>query len=534
MNATLPDIRRDEDIDGFSVRLYFFSRDPAVIFSVAAGLLLIATAIAWFLRAPDLWSTAPKEAKVALQMELGGAYPNTRNTWALLPKVADQTGGAFAVDATQLIEKSKLSPVDRTVALAYWNSLLTFTNEPNADLLLRAHQPQPLAGANELIADLHASRNKVPEALTYYRREIAETGDQAARVKLVDLLLRHHHYKELRELAVDPTFAACFTPLIRLNLAVQSHAWRDVAVALTDVQKETFKPLPLTLAAVAGLVWFAIAVQAIQPTQWISARTVLPILAVLAGLASTWASHFISVWQEEMWGLHPTGSFLNDFIYHLGITAPREEFIKLLLLIPFLPILLKRGSRLEMLVISGCIGLGFAIEGNLQSYEHGGPDGAFGRFLTANFFHLAASGLAGLALCEFLLAPKRCATRLILTLLGVIVAHGIYDAFMAVEGVRLLSIFSMLSFLALSLIFFQELRHLRDHTTDQLYISATLIMGMAILTGTMLVCAAMQLGFPLAVTSLAANAAGLSLVICLFYGQLGRGLAPVRTAIPTP
>jgi RsiW-degrading membrane proteinase PrsW (M82 family) len=315
-------------------------------------------------------------------------------------------------------------------------------------------------------------------------------------------------------------------------MALQNRDWRQVAVALTDVQKETFKPLPLTLAAVAGLVWFAIALQAIQPTQWIGARTILPVLAVLAGLASTWASHFIAIWQEEMWGLHATGNFLNDFLYHLGGTAPREEFIKLLLLVPFLPILLKRGSRLEMLVISGCIGLGFAIEGNLQSYEHGGPDGAFGRFLTANFFHLAASGLVGLAFCEFILAPKRCAMPFLLTLVGVIMAHGIYDAFMAVQGVRLLSIFSMLSFLALSLIFFHQLRQLRDHTTDQLYISATLLMGMSILTGTMLVCAAMQLGFPLAVTSLAANAAGLSLVICLFYRQLGRGLAPVPVQSP--
>jgi hypothetical protein len=36
----------------------------------------------------------------------------------------------------------------------------------------------------------------------------------------------------------------------------------------------------------------------------------------------------------------------------------------------------------------------------------------------------------------------------------------------------------------------------------------------------------MQLGFPLAVTSLAANAAGLILVVCLFYRQLGQRLAP--------
>ena len=527
VNATLPEIRRDEEIDSFQVRLYFFSRDPGVLFSVAAGLLAVAIAVAWFLRGPDLWSTVPKSAKKAIQVELGGAYPNLQRSLDLLPAVATQNGAASAEEGVKLIREAKVTIDERMLLGSYWDSLVTFTSEPNAGLLMRAHQVVPLPGANELIADLHASRGKAVPALNYYEREFTHTDSHTARAKFVQLLIQQRNYSKLRELSADLKFNSYFTPRVRLNLALHDRAWTGVARALTDLQKEAFKPLPLTLAAVAGLVWFTIAFQAIQPPQWIGARSILPVLAVLAGLISTWGAHFLAVWQQEMWGMRFTSNFLSDFIFHLGVTAPREELIKLLLLIPFLPILLRRGSRLEMLVVSGCVGLGFAIEGNLQSYEHEGPAGAFGRLLTANFFHLAATGLAGLALCEALLAPRTKTVSFILTLIGVIVAHGVYDAFMSVQGARVLSLLSMLSFLALSLLFFSELRRLRDPATDQLYISATLLIGMALLTGTMFVFAAMQLGFPLAATSLAANAAGLIIVVCLFYRQLGRGLAPV-------
>jgi hypothetical protein len=103
-----------------------------------------------------------------------------------------------------------------------------------------------------------------------------------------------------------------------------------------------------------------------------------------------------------------------------------------------------------------------------------------------------------------------------------------YDGFMAVPGLRVLSAASILSFMVLSLVFFHMLRQERDGVTDQLSISATLLCGMSVLTGTMLVCASSQLGFFLALSTLAANAAGLIVVVCIFFRQLGRGLSAVN------
>ena len=96
------------------------------------------------------------------------------------------------------------------------------------------------------------------------------------------------------------------------------------------------------------------------------------------------------------------------------------------------------------------------------------------------------------------------------------------------RGLRILSAASILSFMVLSLVFFHVLRQERDGVTDQLSISATLLCGMSILTGTMLICASSQLGFFLALSTLAANAAGLIVVVCIFFRQLGRGMSAIN------
>jgi RsiW-degrading membrane proteinase PrsW (M82 family) len=96
--------------------------------------------------------------------------------------------------------------------------------------------------------------------------------------------------------------------------------------------------------------------------------------------------------------------------------------------LPFVPIFLIRNQRLETLVIGGCVGLGFAVQENLQYFAEVGPTAAFGRFLTANFFHFAATGLVGLALCDWLRSPVAACFHSSGPSSAVIVAHGCYDA----------------------------------------------------------------------------------------------------------
>src|SRR5204863_1796192 len=117
----------------------------------------------------------------------------------------------------------------------------------------------------------------------------------------------------------------------------------------------------------------------------------------------------------------------DDFLFFMLSVGPREEIIKLAFFVPFLPLLLFRKDRLEALMVAGCVGLGFAVWENLQYFAQYGSAVAFPRFLTANFFHFALTGLNGLALCDFLRSPIRRVLPFVGILAGTSFAHGAYD-----------------------------------------------------------------------------------------------------------
>lgn len=520
MSALAADFHSKTEIDSFSIRLYFLSRDAGVLGLIALLVISLASALAWLWRAPDPIFTAAKPPAWEVQAIVAAPKPEVQRLLELLPAVARELPADFA----QRVTASALEPGAALVVSAYAASLRDGRGEATARLLILAHQRQPALWANAAVGDLLARAGQHERARFYLLREVRFHPLPATRAKLVETLARHGAFAWLAPVADDPEFAPHISATLRVQLALQERRWAEAARALVVVERETLRPLPLVAALVAGFAWFLIAVQAGQPMGWWSFRTLAPFGALLLGLAASVSAHFISAWQEEIVGLRLTGDFLTDFAFYIGSVAPREELLKLMFVVPFLPWLLTRKSPLETLIVSGCVGLGFAIEGNLQAYQHAGPDGAFGRLLTANFFHLAATGMLGRALVEWIQSRGRRWLRFLGTMVGVMTASAIYNAFMNVPGARWLSAASMLSFFVLSLVFFHELRRWRDHATDQLYLSATLVFGLSLLTGAMLVCAATQLGFTAAVHSLAFNAAGLFFVIAIFFRQLGRGL----------
>jgi RsiW-degrading membrane proteinase PrsW (M82 family) len=521
MNAISANFTPKDEIDSFTIRLYFLSRDYGVLGLIALLVISISAALAWLWRAPDAMSMVAQPPAREIEALMASPRPDAQRIIELLPLVTRE----LPADFQRRLVESSLDPAATLVIGSYAESLREWRDEPNALLLILAHQPEPAPWANAAVGDLLARRGDFDRARSYLLREVHYHPSPATHAKLVTTLAHHGAFVALGPVVTDAEFAPYFPATLKMRLALHEHRWADAARALITVERETLSPLPLVAALVAGFAWFLIAVQAGQPLSWWSFRTFAPSFAVLLGLGASLAARLVSAWQEEIVGLRLTGEFLTDFAFYIGNVAPREELLKLCFVVPFLPWLLTRKNPLETLIVSGCVGLGFAIEGNLQAYQHVGPDGAFGRLLTANFFHLAATGMLGRALVEWIQSRGRKWVRFLGTLVGVMTASAIYNAFMTVPGARWLSAASMLSFFVLSLVFFYDLRRWRDHATDQLYLSATLVFGLSLLTGAMLVCAATQLGFTAALHSLAINAAGLLLVIVVFFRQLGRGLA---------
>ena len=183
-----------------------------------------------------------------------------------------------------------------------------------------------------------------------------------------------------------------------------------------------------------------------------------------------------------------------------------------------------------MLIIASCVGLGFALEENLQYYHQHGSAVAFGRFLTANFFHLAATGLIGLSFCEALMQPIKKGWVFPVTAAMVILIHGLYDSFMAIAVLQPLSMVSMISFLLISQFYFRKLGTHRDSATDQLSIGATLVCGMAMLTGLIFVCATIEMGFSMALGNLALTGFSLMMIAYMFHWQLGEGMSEMAAS----
>jgi protease PrsW len=526
----LDHIQRDEEIDSVNIRLYFLSRNRSVLGLLAILVLALSAGIAWLVQAPKQNQKVNVPPMVELTELLASATPQADRVVHLMMSA----GTALPADIDAHVLKSSLPPGEKLMASALSTSIFQCGGEASARLMILAHQPDPIYGANEAIAELLARDNKIDRAKEYFLRELNVKPEARLRDRLVSLLARHGDFVSLIALAGDPAFAPHFSAALRLKLALHQHQWVASAKALTEVETETLHFAPVFLALVAGIVWLVIAVQAGQPTSWFSYRTLMPILAVVVGCAASWPSHFIAAWQEQILGLRETGEFLPDLAFFIGNVAPREELIKLAFLFPFLPFLIIRRSALETLVVSGCVGLGFAIEGNLQTYQHAGAADAFGRLLTANFFHFATTGLLGLALCHFVFSPRRKCVAFLGTLLGVIAAHGVYDAFMNIAGIRALAAASMLSFFIVSQVVFHHLKRMRDQSTDQLFLAATLVISLTILAGATLVCAALEIGFQPAVNALAANMIGLALVVVVFFRQLGQKLSKINDGFLNP
>ena len=541
--TTLPVIDRAQEIDGLGIKLYFWSRSPYVLAALAAVILAVAAGVGWWLRAPDGFSNArPGQAFID---ELDQPQPDMARVLDLLAgfqrQQAGQTRRVFAdvqfSGAGERILRSGLSADDKAVAVAYAESVLTYDGQPSADLLWLAHQVHPLPHANELVADLHAAAKATEKAHQYYERELRFTpGASAARAKLIELFHERRDYAAITRALADPAFKMQQTPELTLKVAVAGHRWGDLAGPVTAIWRGFFMPLPLALAALAGLVWLVIVLQLGQPQSIVCFRTAVPLLAVVAGMASTWATLCAVFWQDEMWGLKQTGDLFGDAAYFIGGVGVREELVKLVFFLPFVPLLLRRKNRLETIITAGCVGLGFAVAENLIYFASAGPAAAFGRFLTANFMHAAMTGLIGLALCDALTQPLKKGWVFLVTLPAVILVHGLYDLILSLpvetakEKAGLACLAGML-FILLALFFFHQLRPLRDAATDQVNLAAILIAGLSILTGVIFVCAAHQLGFAIAVVCLLLQVFVLGMIAYLFYWQLGEGMSAAAVQV---
>jgi hypothetical protein len=516
------------EIDSTNVRIYYLSRSWACLSLMLAALLAAGVFAGRLLSNPHPVSGGRDVGEVLQGIlrerrpELAPALDCLLRLPAIPPGIEEEIG------------RANFAPGARSVAVALAGSLREGFNEPNGQLLILAHQMPPEPGANASIGDLFARRGETAQARAYYQRELDVTPSGAVRAKVLALLGQSPDLAPLAQLASDPFYAPLISPALRIKLALSEGDWVSAGKRFLDAQVASLRPQPLVMALVAGLAWLIIALHAGQPHHWFSFRMLAPLIATVLGVAGGLGAQFLNIAQKELFGLSPSGVFLMDLGIYAGVNAPRDTLIQLLLMVPFLPVLVARKSALDTLVVTGCVGLGFAIPGTLELCKQLAPADSLGRLLTANFFHFAAAALVGLAVCRCLAREKGSLASAATTIPSVVLTLGVYDAFTRIAGAHVLIVLASIAFLILSRVFFIELRKWRDSFTDQCFLGATLVVSLGALVATVLVAASTEHGFETASAALVRNLPTLLMVSVVFFGQFKRGFAAIGSDLTAP
>jgi len=516
------------EIDGLYVRIYYASRSLAFLFLALMAILAVAVGLArHFGKATP--ANAEGEIPVALRL-LNEPKPDFRAIVAALWQ-------APAIPAAQLesaVQRSDFAAGTQSVISAFAGSLREGVNEPTAGLLILAHQMKPEPGANECVAELAMGRGDLEKAKQYLEREMAVAPNGRAQEKIIGLLERAGDRKGLLALLKDPAYAPLFSHRLQMNLAFFQRDWMTAAKQFFQMHGVTMSLQPAVMAFAAAFAWLVIALHAGQPRRILSFRVMAPLLAVALGMMAGVVGQFLTVAQKEMLSVGESGNILPDLGFYIGIMAPRNLLLKLVFLLPLLPSLLSRKSALDTLVVAGCIGLGFAIPGNLELCKYSDPRDLMGRLLTANFFHFAATALAGYVIYRcFIREPGSIAPALKMVL-AVVLAVGVYETFTRIPGAIVPMVIATITFLILSRCFFTELHKWRDSFTDQCFLGATFVISLAALVGVMLVAASVQAGFEHASGALVRNLPNLLLVGFVFFAQFKRGFAPIGSDLTVP
>jgi RsiW-degrading membrane proteinase PrsW (M82 family) len=319
-------------------------------------------------------------------------------------------------------------------------------------------------------------------------------------------------------------------PLLSLN--AEEHWQRLAQFAANDqwsrvwwgipriMLKDLRQPGIIAIALLSAVCWLVFLWQVLRVRSALDWRVGATLAGVGLGVLSVWPTLFFSLWQEVRWGLELDTELvpgLRFFILGVGL---REELAKLLCLLPLMAMLVPKRDEAAALIVSASVGLGFALEENLGYYLGSQGVATLGRFLTANPFHMAMTGLIGLHVYRALIDPKNWAPQA-LAVFGVLVfAHGAYDALAVLPQLTDLSFFSIVVFALVTYQYFHELRTLRPAGRDIVSLSANFLFCVSLITAVTFVYISAVVSNTMAVDALFGDVISLTVMVYLFLREM--------------
>ncbi len=269
--------------------------------------------------------------------------------------------------------------------------------------------------------------HQIDPAIEAYWAEAEQYDADYAREQVVTICFAYERYDAMAKWVSDPSYQPLLTEHDRIVIHAGNGNWWVVFWRVPILVWGDVSPYLAVLSLIVGSFWFVFLILASQPGDALPRRIGLGIAAVCLGILSVWPTIFMAIWQEYAWGLIEGETPISKVLFYILGVGLREELAKALLVLPLVPWLAKRDDGLCMLLISACVGLGFAVEENMQYYDRFEMGSIAGRFLTANIMHMMLTGWVGMELCWLWRYPRKRAVEFVSVFALAVIGHGAYD-----------------------------------------------------------------------------------------------------------
>ncbi|TWU46258.1 hypothetical protein Poly51_56540 [Rubripirellula tenax] len=507
------------------------TQDPTFLWTMTLSILVTGVAAGWLAQfAPKSKNVDSKSIHDAIAM--GWESPDDLTSW--LQAMDDDVPFDFRLVAISHLEldddqSAAWSAVDLTSGstqrgIASQLLLSIALGKPTPQLDQMANTAPATRHANQAIGALHLSQRSFGTAGKYFEREGLFEDAEIARQFALDVYGAANDSAAIERLAKLPPYAPLISPSERLLIAESNRDWTEIFRVIVPLTAERFKQgFATLLAIIAGIGWFVLAARMGRAGTREGARLWLCGLAIVMGGLSIPVTSLVNIWQELDWGITESNDLIEGIKFYVLGVGFREEFAKLLMLLPLMPIIVRRRSPIEALIVSACVGLGFAIVENMGYFARSSSTDSMGRFLTANFAHMSMTGLIGLSFARFFW-KKQDISHALLTFLLVMLAHGFYDATIAVPGLQDLSIAGTIIFILLAYAFFHEVRSEYQQTPETISLTASFLFIVSMLTAITFVYVSWRMGFAASVTLLAVDVLGLGVMVYMYLREMPNSL----------
>jgi RsiW-degrading membrane proteinase PrsW (M82 family) len=437
--------------------------------------------------------------------------------------VADDDGvdAVMSEDALDdLLERSL--PPDVALVMRYWRAVDKgeVPTELRDTVIVSATIEPPLPWYNHALGREAVKRHDTDDAAMRFEREglaFPERHEDIDRALM--LWMSNDAWDHVRERMQDPRVQAAADPMMKYRFAVHERDWKHAAKWLALAWRPRLTLPSLVMTAVAALAWGFFCARLGKLGEKPLRRSLLYILAFLLGVVSIVPTVCLIAVEEAQLRLVETGDATRDILFFVFGVGLREEASKLLLFLPLLPLLRKWGDKLDVLVCGAMVGLGFAAEENLGYLASGDLHTGLGRFLTANFMHVAMTAILASALDDFVRDREKHAADFSKATVTVVVMHGAYDFLLSHEEYGG-SYLAMAVFFVLVRIFLAAVDHARRKADRGLTLTQAFLLAVAVVTGTSAVYAVAAVGLVQGALVMTEGLLGVAILVYAFMRTL--------------